>query len=248
MGHECILLAYHYNVKRGDTLELHLFVADGFNIQSELPFQKIKTKKFELITTHSVTDLQEELKDEALPILKRKVDFDGGGLFRIERNYSRINLPTAKFLAYLEEDHIGNISLKKDDVNKVQRERYSRFIKLLVQSGKVGTDTIYKQKVGQDFEIILLQNPYLLHRGEVLHAQVFFMNKPLANKVMTARNRVGGENTILLSSRTNANGICSFKLPRKGEWFIHATQMIPCPDKADSDWESFWASYSFAVP
>jgi len=31
-GHEYILLAYKYKVQKGDTLEMHLFVADGFNL------------------------------------------------------------------------------------------------------------------------------------------------------------------------------------------------------------------------
>jgi len=87
----------------------------------------------------------------------------------------------------------------------------------------------------------------MLHTGDLLEAQVFFMDKPLGNKVITARNRTGNQNTLFLTSRTDKNGICSFKLPRNGEWFLHATQMIPCPDKTDSNWESFWTSYSFEI-
>lgn len=247
-GHEYMLLAYKYKVQKGDTLEMHLFVADGFNIQLERPMQTRLTKKFELITQQGTTDLLAETKDQTLPIVNRKVDFDGLGLLHLERDYSRISLPTDKFLAYLKEDHIENITVKKDPANKMQRERYSRYIKALVQSGKpANTDMLYKKKTGQAFEIVLLQNPYLLKTGETLKAQIFFMDKLLVNKVVTARNRTGNANTLFLTSRTDANGICSFKLPRKGEWFIHATQMIPCPDKTDSDWESFWASYSFEI-
>ena len=33
----------------------------------------------------------------------------------------------------------------------------------------------------------------------------------------------------------------------KGDWFIHATHMIPCPDQQDALWESHWASYSFGI-
>lgn len=246
-GHEYVLLAYKYKVQKGDSLEMHLFVADGFNIQLERPMQTAITKKFELITQQGTTDLLAETKDQSLPVVNMKVDFDGQGLLHMERDYSRISLPTDKFLAYLKEDHIENITVKKDPAKKMQRERYSRYIKALVQSGKPGNDTLYKKKTGQLFEIILLQNPYLIHAGDMIKAQVFFMNKPLRNKVITARNRTGNENTLFLTSRTNSNGICSFNLPRKGEWFIHATQMIPCPDPTDSDWESFWTSYSFEI-
>lgn len=247
-GHEYMLLAYKYKVQKGDTLEMHLFVGDGFNIQLERPMQTSMTKKFELITQQATTNLLTETKDQALPIVNKKVDFEGLGLLYLERNYSRISLATPKFLNYLKEDHIENISVAKDALNKMQRERYSRYIKALVQSGKPAiTDILYKKKTGQTFEIILLHNPYLLKTGQTLKAQLFFMDKPLANKVITARNRTGNESTLFLNSRTDANGICSFKLPRRGEWFLHATQMIPCPDKTDSDWESFWTSYSFEI-
>lgn len=247
-GHEYMLLAYKYRLQRGDTLEMHLFVGDGFNIQMEQPMQIDMIKKFELQTKNGTTDLLKETKDQALPIVLRKVDFDGLGLLYLERDYARISLPTDKFLNYLKEDHIENIKLEKTSANELQRERYSRYIKTLVQSGKPSnTDTLYKKKTGHTFEITLLQNPYMLHNDDVLKAQVFFMDKPLSNKVITARNRTGNENTLFLTSRTDKNGICFFKLPRKGEWVLHATQMIPCPDKSDSDWESFWTSYSFEI-
>ncbi len=76
-AHEYILLAYKYRVQKGDTLEMHLFVADGFNIQLERPMQTAITKKFELITQQGTIDLLAETTDQALPIINRKVDFEG---------------------------------------------------------------------------------------------------------------------------------------------------------------------------
>jgi uncharacterized GH25 family protein len=73
------------------------------------------------------------------------------------------------------------------------------------------------------------------------------MGKPFNNKIVTARNRTGDKPVITKTATTDINGICSFNLSRKGDWFVHVTHMIPCPDKADSDWESFWASYSFGI-
>jgi hypothetical protein len=205
------------------------------------------TQKFELINENGSTDLAAIIKDETLPILYRKVDFEGLGLLHMERDYARISLPSNKFLDYLKEDHIENITLINEPSNKLQRERYTRYIKALVQSGTIQKDTLYKTFIGQKLEILLLQNPYALSIGNELDVQIFFMGKPLTNKVVTARNRTGNEPAIALTSRTDSSGICSFKLSRKGDWFIHATHMIPCPDKADSDWESFWASYSFGM-
>ncbi len=245
-AHEYIFLAEKYRLQKGETLEVHLFVADGFNIQLERPFQKTPTKSFGLITTNDATDLS-STNDGTLPIINRKVDFDGGGLIHLERDYARIKLATPKFFDYLEEDHIDGIATQVDKSKPEQRERYTRCIKCLVQSGDNYNDTLYKTVTGQRFEIVLLQNPYRLHAGNTLPAKILFEGKPLANKIVTARNRTGSEACLALTSRTDAKGICTFKLTHKGEWFIHATNMIPCPDRTDSDWESFWASYSFAV-
>ena len=143
-AHEYVLLAYKYKVAKGDTLEMHLFSSDGFNISLERPMQTAITKKFELITENGAVDLLKETPEGTLPILNRKVDFDGLGLFHLERDYARIVLPTDKFLNYLKDDHIENIKVANKTANKMQRERYTRYIKALVQSGITKNDTLYK--------------------------------------------------------------------------------------------------------
>lgn len=245
-AHEYILLAEKYRLQKGDDLTLHLFVADGFNIEMERPFQKGVTKRFKLHTEKGETDLS-VTANGTIPIMSRKIDFEGGGLIYLERDYARIALTTTKFLAYLKEDYIENIAQLVDPKKQEQKERYTRYIKCLVQSGSSFNDTIYKRETGQDLEIILLQNPYKLIAGSSLQAKVLFMGKPLTNKIITARNRTGNSTSLSQTARTNAAGVCTFKLSRKGEWFIHATHMIPCADKSDSDWESFWTSYSFEI-
>lgn len=246
-AHEYILLASKFKVVKGDTLELHLFVADGFNIELERPLQKGITRSFELISEKGNSNLLIDASDETLPIVKKAVDFEGLGLIHMERNYAKITLPTNKFLSYLKEDHIENIVVTKNAVKEEQKERYSRYIKCLVQSGKVKDDTLYKTITGQNFEIVLLQNPYTIHTGRTLQVKLLFMGKPLANKIVTARNRTGSEQVITLTAKTNARGVCTFPVTRKGDWVIHVTHMIPCPDKSEADWESFWASYSFGI-
>lgn len=245
-AHEYVLIAYKYVIEKGDNLELYLFVADGFNIQQERPYQKSITKKFNLLTAVHNIDLT-GTKDGDIPILNYNVDFEGLALVSMERDYAHITLPTTKFLAYLKEDHLENI-IPKVNLNKLnQKETYTRYLKALVLSGKSNKDTLFKTVVGQNFEIILLKNPYALHKGDVIKAQIFFMGKPLANKIITARNRIGSEPSIVLNAKTDQNGICSFKLKRNGNWFIHATQMIACDQKPGIDWESFWTSYSFWI-
>lgn len=101
--------------------------------------------------------------------------------------------------------------------------------------------------MGHQFEIILLDSPYTLRTGDWIKAKVLFQGKTLTQKIITARNRIGNKPATVAYSRTDDAGICKFKLKRNGDWFIHATHMIPCPDRQDSDWESFWSTYSFGI-
>ena len=241
-GHECFIIAYKFLVKEGEDLELHLFIADGFNIQLEKPFQKTSTKKFELINEKGKFDLL-QTEDGKFPIANYKVDFKGLGIIVMERNPVFHSMEQEKFRAYLKEDHIENIVI--DRSKKLQKETYTRYIKTLVQSDFKKNDSLYKTIVGSKYEIVLLQNPYLLHKGENLKAKVLFDGKPLVNKVITARNRTGNQPAIVAYSRTDKNGICTFKLKREGDWIIHSTHMIPFSDKKIADWESFWVTYSF---
>jgi len=245
-AHEYVLIAYNYIVKDGEKLELHLFVADGFNIELERPVQKSFTKKFEMINENGKTDLLAKLDDGALPILDIYVDFKGLGLIHMERDYARITMPNDKFESYLEVDNIENIKIN-DSTKTEQSERYTRYIKTLIQSNAKQNDEIYKTVVGHNFEIVLLQNPYELSKGDWISAKVLFMGEPLKNKVITARNRIGNEPAIFQYSRTDENGKCSFKLEREGVWFFHSTHMIASPNKNDTDWESFWTTFSFGI-
>lgn len=246
MAHEYVLIAYEYIVKEGGQLELHLFVADGFNIELERPVQKSITKKFELLSENGTTNLLLSSGDGSYPVLNRIVDFRGLGLIHMERDYARIVLPNEDFKNYLKEDNIAHIVI--DETGKAeQSERYTRYIKTLVQSNPKANDSLYSASTGHNFEIILLDNPYQLHAGDWLRAKLLFMGKPLANKAVTARNRIGNEASIAQYARTDVAGICSFKLERQGDWFLHATHMIPCPEPEDADWESFWATFSFGI-
>ncbi len=244
-AHEYILIAYNYFVKEGEELEIHLFVSDGFNIEMERPVQKSIIKKFEMINENGTIDLLATAIDGELPVLTMNVDFKGLGLIHMTRDYARITLPNDRFQSYLIGDNIENVKID-DSTRTEQREKYTRYIKTLVQSNPKQDDNIYKTVVGHKFEIVLIEDPYKKEEGDWIKAQVLFNGKPLVDKAITARNRMGNEPSIFQYARTDVNGHCSFKLERAGVWFFHATHMIPSAD-SDADWESFWTSFSFGM-
>jgi len=46
--------------------------------------------------------------------------------------------------------------------------------------------------------------------------------------------------------RTDKNGEARVAIDRPGEWLITSEVMVPCPEKSEADWESWWASFTFA--
>ena len=244
-SHECFIFAHKFVVVQGDDLELHLFIADGLNIQQEKAFKKSVTHKFDLINENGTKDLLQTTNEGQLPVANIKVDFKGQGLLVMERNAVEITLSNQKFAEYIKEDHVENIKINFTKTS--QKETYTRYIKSLVQSNFKPSDSLFKARVGAKFEIVLLQNPYLLKIGERLQAQIFFNGKPLPNKVITARNRLGAEPANSQTARTDASGICQFTVKRRGDWLLHVTHMVPCADPKTADWESFWATFTFGI-
>lgn len=241
--HVFVIIPNHFKVKKEDRLICRLFVAYGFNVVAEKPLEKSMTKRFELITKNETKDLLKDLKEEqTYPLLKTKIDFNGQGLLHLERDFSHIVIENNHFKEYLNSENIEGIVI--NETKTTQSEKYTRFIKALIQSEPTQNDDLYKKEVGYKYEIVLLNNPYILQKNEWLHAKILYEGKPLINKIITARNRYKGESATYQYSKTDSEGVCSFKVERFGEWFIESTHMIPCLNEK-TDWESYWACYSF---
>ncbi|HMP94684.1 MAG TPA: DUF4198 domain-containing protein, partial [Phnomibacter sp.] len=199
-AHEYILLTNTYKPKTGDSLSLRLFVADGFNIEAERPFENRMAAAFTFYNQRGIIDVRDLAREKSIPFFSTPVNFNGLGLFRLDRDYAYISLEPAKFRAYLKEDHIENITLPAS-ATQPQRERYSRYIKCLVQSKPQPLDTTYKTITGQELEIILLQNPYSLKPGQTLQVQLLYQGKPLAGKMLTARQRTDSQPATTQAAR-----------------------------------------------
>lgn len=245
VSHDYVLLARNFIVKKGEKLAVQLFVAYGFNIVDEKPFDHKNTVSLKLISENGEKNLIGQGQEGGLPFIETTVDFNGLGLMHMERAQAFISIENEGFKNYIREEHIDNIYI--DETKKEQTERYRRFIKTLIQSDKKANDQLYKKVIGYPYEIVLLENPYEKKKKDWLKVQILLNGKPMQNKVITARNRYKGESAIYQYSRTNSEGICTFRLEREGEWFIHSTHLFHSRDKSKSDWESYWACYSFGM-
>jgi len=130
--------------------------------------------------------------------------------------------------------------------------------------------------LGFTLELIAEQDPFLLRdaagaaRGapagelEPLTVRLLFEDQPLTGALVRATALVhaprdddpvvpfGAPLPEPLRVRTDEAGRAELRLPHRGEWLLTAVHMRPAPaditDVTDVEWESFWASLTFAVP
>jgi uncharacterized GH25 family protein len=231
----------------GEKTVVHLYVGDGLTKdREERPFQLAKTERFQIFSMNQPLDLKSSLTDEALPIYNFSAERAGNYLLAMERNWSYIKLEPQKFEDYLREDGMEYVSAERaklGETAKEGRERYSRFLKSLLQVGDKRDDT-YKKTLGLKLEITPLENPYAKRVGDRLKFQINFDGKPLADRAVFADNRASKTQKMT----TDKNGRVTIKIDRSGLWLVRLVTMRRCAaDCGEADWESFWGAITFGV-
>jgi uncharacterized GH25 family protein len=231
----------------GEKTAVHLYVGDGLvKDREERPFQTTKTPLFQLFSGAQTLDLKASLSEGALPVYNFSAAQTGNYLLAMERNWSYIKLEPQKFEDYLREDGMEYVIPQRARLGESQkegRERYSRFLKSLLQVG-ASRDETYQKRLGLKLEIIPLENPYTKKTGDKIRWQFLFEGRPLAGKTAFADNRESKTQKMV----TDKNGVATMKITRNGLWLIRLVYMQRCQqDCAEADWESFWAAFTFGI-
>ena len=152
---------FRYNV--GEEVKIDFFVGENFTGEY-WDLTKHKAETMQVISAYGKKDLKTTVKPTKGNNLTYKLANEGTHLFSMTSNQAYIELDAKKFNEYLEEDGIDDILAlrkKNNELEKPSRENYSRYAKLLVQSGNK-PDDVYKRKLNLKVEIIPLANPYTL--------------------------------------------------------------------------------------
>ena len=160
-AHEYWLETDNFFLKLNERSQIRLFVGDALKKDEERPYQASKTVSFDMFSADGKFDMRSLVEDETTPFLKFSSDHAGTFLLSLERNWSYIKLDAAKFEDYLREDgmeYIIDERKRLGESNKAGSERYSRFIKTLLQVGDNRTGSA-KTRVGSKLEIVPLENP-----------------------------------------------------------------------------------------
>ncbi len=161
-----------------------------------------------------------------------------------------IALEAKDFNEYLETDGMPDVlaARRRDgELERAVRERYAKHVKTLVQVGDTRSDA-FATVLGYPAEIIPVENPYTLGPRGVLHVRVLFQGRPIPNQFIQYGGRTPtGDRIPMRSVRSDDKGVAAIPLTSAGAWYVKFIQQSRRDTDPDADYESTWASLSFAI-
>jgi uncharacterized GH25 family protein len=160
-----------------------------------------------------------------------------------------LKLDGPAFNAYLKEEGLETILAARKQQNRLNegsRERYSKFVKAIVQVGDARTGG-YAAPLGYGAEILPLANPYKLKAGDTLQVQCFVDGKPVEGLAVFAGGRTPtGARFPAQRLVSDRDGIVTVKLTGAGAWYVKFVHMRERQD-ADANYESRWSTLTFGL-
>ncbi len=168
-----------------------------------------------------------------------------------DSNHSQIELECKKFERYLKEkglDAIIERRRQRNESDQAAREIYSRCAKSLIVATSNANDKkpARDRAVGMPLEIVAQFDPCAGKTPGVMTFQVLYDGKPLQNVQVTALSQTNKQPAQ--KTRSDKNGMVTFRVGDGGPWLVECTHMRPTPERDNADYESYWASLTFAFP
>lgn len=157
-----------------------------------------------------------------------------------------------KYLAHEGLDDVIFQRARAGESTKPGRERYSRFGKTLIRVGDAQPSVHATRPLGLKVELVPLTDPTTITSGARSRFRLLFEGKPVSGAMVGAiyASAKVRPDEWPLSGRTDAQGEVEFTLNDAGPWLIRAVHMVRRAGERGAeaaDWESYWASLSFAL-
>jgi hypothetical protein len=174
------------------------------------------------------------------------------------------------FNFYLRYEGLDDDAQERESLGEMNisaAERYVKYSKAIFQVGDEQSDN-FDAVLDYPVEIVPLQNPYILSKGDVFRARVLKDGQPLANELIYATHEGHYDKSDegifdeLVRVRSDENGDVEFVLEENGRWyirFIHLTRMgdkehwysglltAIGADEPRIPYESLWATLTFEI-
>lgn len=163
---------------------------------------------------------------------------------------SEITLTGPQFNGYLEEEGISGVLEARrsaGELAKPAKERYAKHVKVIFQAGPTRSND-WSSMLGYPVEIVPLQNPYALRRGDTLRVQLLVNGAKAAGQEAIAGGRTtAGARHREQHLRSGDDGVIPIALSSTGTWYVKFINMTRATEPG-LDYLSQWATLTFAVP
>jgi uncharacterized GH25 family protein len=251
-AHEYWLAPSVYRAAAGDTVAITAWAGTGFRGEAK-PCAPSRIVKFTLRGAREL-DLARAARNGDLQWARFVAPDAGGALVAYQSNFAEIELPSSEFDRYLGDEGLDQVRARRvrDRASGTVRERYARCPKTWIAGAEPGRALA---PVGLAYELVPERDP---GAPGALAVRALFRGRPLAGALVRAwrRDLAPGSRPFdaatrdsvppLLRVRTDAHGVATLALSGAGEWLIASVHMVPSGDGSVADWESYWASITFA--
>ena len=250
-AHEYWLSPTRFRAAAGETVAVSAVVGTGHRGELK-PFAPTRALRFQLRAART-TDLIGLAINGDFTWARFVIPDPGGAVVAYESNFADIELPAQEFDAYLRLEGLEGprAARARAHATGVVHERYARCPKTWIAGAEPARIT---RPAGLTYELVPIGDPA---RGR-LEIQALFRGRPLVGALVRAWNRPLGpggapldpaardSSPPLTERRTDGRGRVTLDARAGGEWLVSSVHMIPSRDRRQADWESYWASLSFA--
>lgn len=243
LAHDFWISPDHFNVQSGELVRVTLM--NGTRFQGDVvPRYDFHIKRYDFVPLDASIEPQ--------PLAGR----DGGsqsflrpeesGIIVYHTNLYTNTLPAQKFTEYLQHDKLESVLKRREELGESTRdglEVYSRCAKSLITVDQASPPQ--DRALGLPLELVLEQvSERDGHR--VVQAMLLYEGKPLpqTRAVVTS----AAEREVNTECTTDADGRFTFAAEADGAWMVTAIHMVRAEKMNGVDWQSFWASLTFALP
>jgi len=251
-AHEYWLFPSRYQAARGDTVVVRAGVGTGFRGETK-PFAALRATRLEVLTTRAV-DVRTFALNGGEDYARFVAPDDGGAVVTYESNFATIQLPAPEFDAYLRLEGLDGPLRARIRAGTVVpgRERYSRCCRTWIAGRDLARATM---PAGLPLEVSPQSDPCA---GGTVAFRVLLRGRPLPGALVRAWNRpldpagrafdpaTRDSLPAIFQARTNGDGVVRVPVGHAGEWMINAVHMEASTVPAEADWQSLWASFTFA--
>ncbi len=243
-AHDFWLEARPFYTAQGETVELSIHVGNDY-VGDSLPNISSWYSEFNLLEGDRKTEVEGKLGRDPAGYFKPQQD--GTYLVAYQSMFQFTEIDPDTFNKYLVAeglDHALEYRRQQQQLNEKGKERYIRHAKALIQSGTDFQHDNSATLLGHELELAPLQNPYTKGVDDWLDVKLLYQGEAAADIQVVAFSKRSPE--LAQVQRSDQNGQVRIRLDQAGPWLVKAVKIIHRQqDKAD--WQSHWASLTFAI-